>query len=81
MGFGRGFGSLAETQYWEYPNLSESGYHAGIHSRASQECKQYKKNLLAFCAAFLCILIGYLAKKKFQKIFPPTAYSESALSK
>ena len=28
-----------------------------------------KKNLLAFCAAFLCILIGYLAKNWFQKFF------------
>ena len=41
-----------------------------LYVRACQECKQKSlKNPLAFFAAILCILMGYLPKKGFQRIF------------
>ena len=37
--------------------------------RVKNVSKRVFKNLLAFFAAILCILLGYLAKKAFQRIF------------
>jgi hypothetical protein len=37
--------------------------------RVKNVSKRVFKNLLAFFVAILCVLLGYLAKKAFQRIF------------